>query len=328
MGAAPRGLLGLARGFLGLAGIARMRRLAGIARMRRLAGIARMRRLLAIIAIAALGAGPVRAQLALPGASLTPPAPAKADGKAPRRRHSRRAETARVEADPATLVDKPLKLNGRNGELELTRGDDKALKIVKYVMLGEVVSNPTQQCRIDIVAQTPIEAIPQGEPDGLPRYSAAIPACPLSFDVVDGAVLVPAQTDACVFAAADCRASPSGLWGPDAAELDKEPKAISKLRTIADRSIKESQRALERRDKDAAASLAREGSDFSATRDDVCHDYVAESRLGFCASRLAQTRAALLAKRVAETDASEPKDKERKSNERKRKRRKKKAGEE
>ncbi len=279
-----------------------------------------MRRLIALAVLAVLGAGPAQAQLALPGAAPDAPAPAKADGAAPKRRHPRRAPAARLEADPAALLDKPLKLNGRSGELELAKGDDKALKIVKYVLLGEVVSNPAQQCRIDIVAQTPIEAVPQGEPDGLPRYSAAIPACPLSFDVVDGAVLVPAQTDACVFSAADCRASPSGLWGPDAADLDKEPKAISKLRTLADRSIKASLRALERRDKDAAASLAREQSDFSAARDDACRDYVAESRLGFCASRLAQTRAAALAKRVADTAGSEPK-----RDETKRKRRKKKA---
>jgi hypothetical protein len=266
-----------------------------------------MRRLLAVLAIAALAAGPAQAQLALPGASGDAAAPAKAAGKADRRRHSRRARAARLEADPASVIDKPLKLNGRNGELELTRGDDKALKIVKYVLLGEVVSNPAQPCRIDIVAETPIEAVPQGEPDGLPRYSAAIPACPLSFDIVDGAALVPAQTNACVFSAADCQASPSGLWGPDAADLDKDPKAISRLRASADRAIQESQRALERRDKDAAASLAREQNDFSAARDDLCRDYVAESRLGFCASRLAQTRAALLAKRVVEAGGEEPK---------------------
>ena len=41
------------------------------------------------------------------------------------------------------------------------------------------------------------------------------------------------------------------------------PKAISKARTAADRSIQDSQRALENRDKDAAASLAREQSDFA-----------------------------------------------------------------
>jgi len=275
------------------------------------AGIARMRRLLAAVALAALASGPARGQLALPGASLATPAPSKTDGEAKpaRRRHSHRVEAARLEANPAALIDKPLKLNGRNGELKLARGDDKALKIVKYVLLGEVVSNPAQQCRIDIVAAAPIEAVPQGEPDGLPRYSAAIPACPLGFDIVDGAVLVPAQTDACVFTAADCQASPSGLWGPDVAELDKDPKAISKLRASADRTIKASLRALERRDRGAAASLGREQSDFSAARDDVCHDYVAESRLGFCASRLAQARAALLAKRVAEAADTPPKHK-------------------
>ena len=92
----------------------------------------------------------------------------------------------------------------------------------------------------------------------------------------------------------------------------RSPRRYRGCARLADRSIKESLRALERRDKDAAASLAREQSDFSAARDDVCHDYVAESRLGFCASRLAQSRAALLAKRVAETEGKEPKGKRRK----------------
>jgi hypothetical protein len=193
-----------------------------------------------------------------------------------------------------------LKLNGRNGELKLERGVDGALRIVKYTLLGEVVSTPSQPCRIDIVADAPIEATPRGEPDGLPRYSAAIPACPLTFDVVSDAVLVPAQTDACVITAADCQASPSGLWGPDAAELDNDPKAVLKARAAADRSIQDSLREMEKRDKDAAASLAREQSDFAAERDDICRDYAAEQRLGFCASRLAQERAALLAKRAAE----------------------------
>ena len=98
--------------------------------------------------------------------------------------------------------------------------------------------------------------------------------------------------------------SPSGLWGPEAAELDKDPKAILKARAAADRSIQDSLREMEKRDKDAAASLAREQNDFAAERDDVCRDYAGEARLGFCASRLAQSRAALLARRAGEAEAA------------------------
>jgi len=52
--------------------------------------------------------------------------------------------------------------------------------------------------------------------------------------VVEGGALVPAQNSACVFKAADCRASPGGLWGPDAASLAAEGKAIAQARTHAD----------------------------------------------------------------------------------------------
>ena len=97
-----------------------------------------------------------------------------------------------------------------------------------------MISDPTQKCRIDIVGEQPIEAKSLGRPDGLARYEAEIPVCTFTFDVVEGAVLVPAQNAACVFKAADCRASPGGLWGPDAASLAAEAKAIAQARTHAD----------------------------------------------------------------------------------------------
>jgi hypothetical protein len=259
-----------------------------------------MRRLTRLLALAAaLGLAPAvaHAQLALPGAEPAPDAAKPAADKSSRAKRRPRA-AVRLSVDPATIIGKTLKLNGRAGALVFARGDDEALKIVKYVLPGEVVSKPAQKCEINIVSQAPIEAVPKGAPDGLPRYGADIPACPLVFDIVDGAVLVPAQNSACVFADADCQASPSGLWGPAASELDA--RAVATFRAAADRSIQDSQRRLEERNPDAAASLAREQSDFAASRDDVCQGYDGETRLGFCASRLAQTRAALLAARSGE----------------------------
>jgi hypothetical protein len=265
-----------------------------------------MSRLVASVLVFGLLLGAAKAQL-----NLHAPAPAPAADAAPtdlspaspakpkRRAHRAAASTPAVAAaDSGSAFGRTLKLNGRSGELRLERGDDGGVSIVKYTLLGEVVSNPAQQCRIDIVADKPIEVVSKGEPDGLPRYSADIPACPLAFDVVTDGVLVAPQTNACVFSEADCQASPSGLWGPEAAELDA--KTVSKARTAADRSIQDSLRIMEKRDKDAAASLAREQNDFAAERDDTCRDYAGETRLGFCASRLAQSRAALLARRAAE----------------------------
>jgi hypothetical protein len=257
-----------------------------------------MKRFLVLVAVLGLGLGEARAQLALPGAEPSEAPAAPGDAKPVHKHRLHAAPPARLAADPAALTGKSLRLNGLDGVLQLAKGDGDALKIVRYVLPGEVISHPEQKCRVDIVSETPIEAVSKGAPDGLPRYAADIPACPLAFDIVDGAVLAPAQGNACVFSAADCQASPSGLWGPQPAEMD--PKAVSKLLATADRSIQDSLRDLEKHDKDAAASLAREQSDFSADRDEICRAYAEETRLGFCTSRLEQSRAALLAKRAAE----------------------------
>ncbi len=259
---------------------------------------------LVLAAAAALTGSGAFAQIALPGAqdgaSLAGSDVAPAKPK--RHTHHSSGGSFTLAADPASLDGKTLRLNGRSGELRIAKGADGKLEIVKYSLLGEVISNPSQLCKIDIVADNPLDATPQGEPDGLPRFAATIPACPLNFDVVADGVLAPTQTNACVFAAADCQASPSGLWGPEPVSLDNDPRAVARTRAAADRSIQDSLRTLERRDKDVAASLTREQSDFAAERDEICHDYAGEAKHGFCASRLQQTRAALLARRIAEAE--------------------------
>jgi hypothetical protein len=244
---------------------------------------------------AGLGVGQVRAQLVLHGVTgadeATPPPTPRKTPKPPK--------TAKRTPVAASVGEDSLKLNGAQGELQLSsEPKGKNLTIEKLALAGEVVSNPAQKCRIEIVAQTPIEAVDQGKPDGLERYSADIPACPLTFDRIDGAVIVPTQTAACVFQAADCQASPSGVWGPDETALENDADRISKARAGAEASITASLKALQKRDKSAAAALAREQNDFAAHRDDVCRDYVDEAKYGFCATRLTQARAALLRRRV------------------------------
>lgn len=253
-----------------------------------------------LIAAASPLGGLAQAQFALPGASS--PGPAAVDKPARKPRSARKSLRTKV-ATPGfeSIVDKDLLLNGANGELRLSADEDgKTLRIDKFALPGEVISDPRQKCRIEIVAQTPIEAVSQGEePDGLRRYTADIPACPLTFDVLGGAVRVPAQTTACVFQAADCQASPSGIWGPDPASLEKETKALTRERLIADASMATSLRVLEKRDKSAAAALTSEQTDFAAERDDACHDYAGEAQHGFCSTRLTQARALLLRMRAS-----------------------------
>jgi hypothetical protein len=79
---------------------------------------------------------------------------------------------------------------------------------------GEGISHPSEQCRVDVVAEGPIQTSFAGMPRGVSRYDVDIEACPFSLDVLDGAVLISRTPRTCDFKAADCRVDPSGLWGP------------------------------------------------------------------------------------------------------------------
>jgi pyocin large subunit-like protein len=88
--------------------------------------------------------------------------------------------------------------------------------------------------------------------------------------------------------------------------MDRLAKVFTRERSIADASIASSMKYLEKHDKTVAASLTNEETDFAARRDDICHDYVGESRHGFCETRLTQARAMLLTKR---TETAKPAEK-------------------
>ena len=261
-----------------------------------------------LLAAAMLFAGAADCQLALAQVQL----PSAGDAAPPTPKPARESKPARV-AKPAgkndaqsggvaSVIGKTLKLNGIAGELTLSKGSkdakDKSLAIDKLTLSGEVISNPAQKCEITIAADGALAAENQGSPDGLPRFAADIPACPLSFDVVTGGIIVPPQTRACVFQAADCQASPSGVWGPDATSLAAETKAIAKDRSRAESSIVDSLKILGKRAKGAAGELEKEQSDVNAARDETCRDYQGEAAHGFCDARLTYARAALLRKQA------------------------------
>jgi hypothetical protein len=255
------------------------------------------------LAILALGCSMASAQLALPGASATTPHEAQQADK-PKMGGKDRPDKAdtpseRRVASPHALAGKSLRLGGSQGQLLLS-DRDKVLRIEKLSLAGEVISDPSRKCLIDIVGDAPIETKNLGKPDGLARFEAEIPACPFTFDVLEGAALVPAQDRACVFKAADCQATPAGLWGPDPATLHSDAKTIGRLRTRADSAADRTLRAIQTRLKDApdAHAIAHEDADLAARRDEVCHDYAQEAAFGYCASRMAEARAALLKARL------------------------------
>jgi hypothetical protein len=243
-----------------------------------------------------------------PVPATAPPAPTDAPAATPKpNKRAARAKAAKTaESKPRTApgvktIDRrPLMLNGKAGLIQIS-GSGKTLEVDKLQLPGESVSDPSQRCIVEIVGEKPIEATSEGRPDGLDRYDVDVPACPFTFDVVDGAVLVPSQITACVFKAADCQTGPGGLWGPDGAELAKDAAAIGKRRNEAEKAMARAVHAIDERAKNNpdAASLLHDQSAFAGARDDACRDYLDESAHGFCAASLTEARAALLDARLA-----------------------------
>jgi hypothetical protein len=245
---------------------------------------------------------PATAQLALPGAAAPDTAGAAAKAPSPNKPRKPPAPPASYAPPAATaVIGRSVLLNGASGEMQFS-GRADALRIDRLTLLGEVISSPAQQCRIDVGGGGPIEVKSLGKPDGLLRFAADVPACPFEFDILDEAVLVPAQLGACVFKAADCQASPSGLWGPAGGALEKEAKLIERARARAEAAAAANYRTLEGRlnDPAKASELAREQSRFIADRQDICRNYARESVHNFCATRLTEARAAFLKARIDE----------------------------
>jgi hypothetical protein len=244
-------------------------------------------------------ASPAGAQLAPLGAAA--PNSAGTVEKVPRPHRAPKAAATYAPPGAATVIGRALLLNGANGLLQFS-GRADALRIDRFTMLGEVISDSTQQCRIDVGGGATIETKSLGQPDGLLRFQADIPACPFEFDVLDGAVLVPVQLQGCIFKDADCQANPSGLWGPDGTSLVMDVKLMEQARARAEAAMAANYRALDARLKDRAKAddLAREQNRFFSDRAEMCRDYSHENMHNFCAIRLTEARAALLKARTDE----------------------------
>ena len=245
---------------------------------------------------------PAAAQLALPGSvAPSPPGTVVKLQTAHKTVAGPKAAAAYTPPGVATVIGRTLLQNGANGQMQFS-GRAEDLHIDRFTMVGEVISDPKQQCRIDVGGGAQIAAKGLGRPDGLLRYSADIPACPFEFDILDGAILAPPQLRACVFQAADCQASPSGLWGPAGTALTTTAKPIEHARALAEAAMTANYRALDARLKDRtkADDLARDQARFSSDREETCRDYAKESAHSFCATRLTEARAAFLKARTDE----------------------------
>ncbi len=266
-------------------------------------------RVFLLIGGVALTASPAPAQLALPGAATAAPAGTPAAPAKPKKaRSAAKAETGGKAGSPvsksapgaASIDGRPLMLNGGAGLIQIS-GEGQTLQVDKLSLAGEGVTDASQRCVVNIVGAKPIAATGEGRPDGLQRYLVDVPACPFAFDVLDGAVLVPAQITACVFKAADCQTSPSGLWGPDGTSLEADATAIGKRRTEAEKAMSRALHALVPHAKESpdVDALLKDQAQFPVERGDICRDYVKEAAHGFCAASVTAGRAALLEARLA-----------------------------
>jgi hypothetical protein len=245
------------------------------------------------IVFVALAASRAEAQLAIPPLNVPTEAPSPAPTHA--KPKPRPPSAPKLDA----VLDRPLRLNGAEGLMTIEKRGD-SIVVSKLTLAGESLVNSAQKCEIRIEGERSIPVAALGSVDGLTRYEAALPACPLRFDLLDGSVLVPTQQAACVFQAAECQASPSGLWGPDRVALAKHVEAISTARKRAEKELAENFKRLSGlyKGKPESKELSAEEEAFAGRRDEICHDYEGEAELGYCASRITYARAANLAARA------------------------------
>ena len=272
--------------------------------------------LLALLSTAApVVATPALAQLVLPGAVAPTPegapgaaAPAAKPAAKPKP-HRRPGDAAGLPAPApaapalakvlpaASLAGQTLYRDGRGSEITFeTR--DKALVVSHLVLAGK--ADDGSECRVD-VADLPLPVRDEGQPGGMARIGIPVPACPISFDVLDGAALETGDHATCAFAAARCTVDPTGLWGPQAATLTPErAKAIERQRSLAEAAVRASFKRLVANTKDRPTIMgyAREQAQFSSTREEICRGYAGEVKHGFCSTRLTEARAAALRTRA------------------------------
>ncbi len=251
------------------------------------------------------GTGPAAAQVALPGAvaptpegEAAPREPAPAAKPKPRRTS---VDAAGLPAAPpvakvlpaATLASQTLYHDGHGSEITFALRD-KSLVVTHLALVGR--SDDGAECRID-VADLPLTVRDDGQPAGMARIGIPVPACPMSFEVLDGAALETGERATCSFQTTHCMVDPTGLWGPPAASLTPErDKAIERQRTQAEAAVRASFKRLTSTTKDRPAimAFAREQAQFSSTREEICRSYAGEVKHGFCSTRVTEARAAAL----------------------------------
>jgi hypothetical protein len=196
-----------------------------------------------------------------------------------------------------SIVGRDLKLNGTLGALRIDRAQGSLR--AQVTLAGSKVSQPTESCSIRLGGGESVPLSSLGRPDGLPRYEAQAPACPIVFDVLEGAVMVTGPADACAIQEADCRAEPRGVWGPEPGGLIPKAAEFEQARGSFEKAVRENYKALgQRAGPQAVRPIVAEQAAFSSEREQVCRSYAREGVHGFCNARFTEGRAVTLASRL------------------------------
>ena len=231
-----------------------------------------------------------------PGAAARPKPKARAPGDLP----PAVAAPAKVPA-ALSLAGQTLYLNGRKSQITF-EAHDKDLSVTRLMLAGQKLSNARDECLVSVPA-TPVGVTDLGRPNGLVRFKLNLPACPITYDVLDGAVLAVGDPPSCEFPEADCKIVADGLWGPQPASLGvTQAKALERARAQAESSVRNDYRLLVSLTKDRPTIMgyAREQAGFTSAREEICRDYSGEGRHSFCAVRLTEARVAALKTKIEE----------------------------
>ncbi len=202
-----------------------------------------------------------------------------------------------------TIAGHTLSLDGRHGKMGFAKsGSDLTLTVL--TLDGDKISKPNQTCTVSVALSKPLAVTSAGRPVGTIRYEVPVPACPFAVDVLDGAVLVSRPDGSCSFAAADCSVTPTGLWGPPAADISPARiKELERQRARIEVTMRANFRSVLKKagkDRQAVKAIAGEQAAFSSDREVTCRDYQGEAVHGFCSTQITEARALAL---VAKFDA-------------------------
>lgn len=203
-----------------------------------------------------------------------------------------------------SVVGRELKQNGSSGSLRIERTARSDLR-ARITLVGRRSATSVETCSVTLGGSEGVALTSQGRPDGLSRYQAEDPTCPLQVSILDESVLVKGPDNACLFQAANCLVDPGGLWGPEPGQLIQRARDYESTRASADKAVRDNYRVMAQRARpESVRPIVAEQAAFSSDREVLCRGYAREGSHSFCNARYSEGRAIALAQRLGITVAS------------------------